>query len=51
MGDLDEIRELTNDKQILRKKIIDGVPTPEAEKFYKELKIINRRLMKLRNRN
>ena len=51
MGDLDEIRELTNDKKILRKKILDGVPTPEAEKLYKELKITNKRIMKLRNRN
>ena len=51
MGDLDEIKELTNDKKILRKMIIDGVPTSEAKKLYKEIKIINRRLMKLRNRN
>lgn len=51
MGDLDEIRELTNDMKILRKKIRDGVSTPKAEKLYKELRIINKRLMKLRNRN
>jgi len=51
MGDLDEIRELTNDKKILRKKLIDAISTPEYEKFHKELLIINRRLMKLRNRN
>jgi len=51
MGDLEEIKELQEDKRILRQKINDGVPTPEAEKLYKELEIINKRLMKLRNRN
>ncbi len=51
MNDLDEIQELTNDIKVLRKKIRDSVTDPKAEKLYKELRIINKRLMKLRNRN
>ena len=51
MHDLEEITELQQDMRVLRKKIRDGAPTPEAEKMYKEIQIINRRLMKLRNRN
>jgi len=51
MNDLEEIEELQEDKRILREIIRDGVSTAEAEKIYKELKIINKRQMKLRNRN
>ncbi len=51
MNDLKEIDELKKDVKILRAKIRDGVSTAKAEESYKELKIINKRLMKLRNRN
>jgi|APSaa5957512535_1039671.scaffolds.fasta_scaffold18258_6 hypothetical protein len=51
MGDLDEILELSNDKKTLRKKIMNGLSLTKSEKIYDELEIINKRLMKLRNRN
>ena len=51
MEDLEEIEELQKDMRIIRQKINDGVQTLEAEKLYKELKITNKRIMKLRNRN
>ena len=51
MGDLDEILELSNDKKPLRKKIMNGLSLTKSEKIYDELEIINKRLMKLRNRN
>ena len=51
MGDLLEIKELEADQLMLRQKIRDGMSTAETEEAYKELKIINKRLMKLRNRN
>ncbi len=51
MTDLDEIRELTADKLNIRKRIIAGVSVNEEDEFYKEIAIINKRLMKLRDRN
>ena len=51
MSDLTEIDELTADKLNIRKKIIAGVSTNEEDEFYKEISIINKRLMKLRDRN
>jgi hypothetical protein len=51
MQDLDEIAELQKDIRILRENLRDSVSTPKAEEIYKEIKIINKRLMKLRNRN
>ena len=51
MGDLEEIEELSKDMRSIRQKINDGVLTPDAEKLYNELRITNKRLMKLRNRN
>lgn len=51
MGDLEEIEELQKDKRTLRKKIIEGTSLSDAEEIYSELSIINKRLMKLRNRN
>jgi len=51
MTDSDEISELTADKLNIRKKIIDGVSVNEEDEFYKEIAIINKRLMKLRDRN
>ena len=51
MGDLEEIEKLSKETRIIRQKINDGVPTPDAEKLFNELKSTNKRLMKLRNRN
>ncbi len=51
MSDLSEIDELTADKLVIRKKIISGVSVNEEDEFYKEIAIINKRLMKLRDRN
>jgi len=51
MGDLEEIKELETDQKKLLQKVRKEVSIYQEEKIYKELKIINKRLMKLRNRN
>jgi len=51
MSDLKEIEELQKDMRIIRQKINDNILASDTEKLFNELKITNKRLMKLRNRN
>ena len=51
MSDLKEIEELQKDMRIIRQKINDTILASDTEKLFNELRITNKRLMKLRNRN
>jgi len=51
MSDLKEIEELQKDMRIIRRKINENMLATDTEKLFDELRITNKRLMKLRNRN